>query len=65
MDAFVERFSVGAMDADAALGYFRRTADKAVMGRIRIREASKEHHAREILRERLSSRRIIQKPGLK
>jgi len=126
LDAFVERFSVGAMDADAALGYFQRIANKAVitgghradiqlaaletsttcllltgaqmpnqiiaarardagvpivcvpydtlttveklqavMGRIRIREVSKVHRAQEILRERLNSRRIIQKLGLK
>jgi BioD-like phosphotransacetylase family protein len=30
-DAFVERFIVGAMGGDAALGYFRRTKDAAVV----------------------------------
>ena len=31
LDEFVERFSVGAMDVDAALGYFRRLPNKAVI----------------------------------
>lgn len=31
LDEFVERFSVGAMDADAALGYFQRVDNKAVI----------------------------------
>lgn len=31
MDAYVERFSVGAMGADSALRYFRRTKDAAVV----------------------------------
>jgi hypothetical protein len=126
LDAFVERFTIGAMDADAALGYFQRIANKAVitgghrtdiqlaaletstrclvltgdqmpnqiiaarardagipivcvgydtmttaeklqavMGRLRIREATKVQRAQELLRERLNSRRIIQKLGLK
>ncbi len=122
LDEFVERFSVGAMDTDAALGYFQRLPNKAVitggnradiqlaaletstrcvvltvdqmpnriilsrarevgvpmvlvrydtlttveklegvLGRIRIREAQKVARAQELLRERLNSRRIIQK----
>lgn len=126
MDAFVERFSVGAMDADAALGYFQRIPHKAVitgghrtdiqlaalatsttclvltgdqmpnqiitarardagipivcvstdtlatveklqavMGKIRIREQSKVERAQALLRDRLNSRRIIQKLGLR
>ncbi|MFA5027024.1 MAG: phosphotransacetylase family protein [Candidatus Methylomirabilota bacterium] len=126
LDAFVERFSVGAMDADAALGYFQRVANKAVitgghrtdiqlaaletsttclvltgdqmpnqiiaarardagvpivcvafdtlttveklqavMGKIRIREASKVRRTQDLLHDRLNSRRIIQKLGLK
>ncbi|MFI5339413.1 MAG: phosphotransacetylase family protein [Candidatus Methylomirabilales bacterium] len=31
LDEFVERFSVGAMDVDAALGYFRKLPNKAVI----------------------------------
>jgi uncharacterized protein len=31
LDEFVERFSVGAMDTDAALGYFQRLPNKAVI----------------------------------
>jgi hypothetical protein len=126
LDRFVERFTIGAMDADAALSYFQRVPNKAVitgghrtdiqlaaletstvclvltgdqmpnqiiatrakdagipivcasydtmttveklqavMGRIRIREAGKVQRAQELLRERLNSRRIIQKLGLK
>jgi BioD-like phosphotransacetylase family protein len=122
LDEFVERFSVGAMDTDAALGYFQRLPNKAVitggnradiqlaaletstrclvltgdqmpnriivararearvpmllvrydtlttveklegvLGRIRIREAQKVTRAQDLLRERLNSRRIIQK----
>ncbi|MFB3818519.1 MAG: phosphotransacetylase family protein [Candidatus Methylomirabilales bacterium] len=122
LDEFVERFSVGAMDTDAALGYFQRLPNKAVitggnradiqlaaletstrclvltgdqmpnqiilarareagvpmvlvrydtlttveklegvLGRIRIREAQKVARAQELLRERLNTRRIIQK----
>jgi BioD-like phosphotransacetylase family protein len=124
LDAFVERFSVGAMDVDAALGYFRKLSNKAVitgghradillaaletstrclvltgdqmpneiiiararelgvpmisvhydtlttvekleavLGRIRIREERKVQRARELLRERLNFRRIIEKLG--
>ncbi len=122
LDEFVERFSVGAMDTGAALGYFQRLPNKAVitggnradiqlaaletstrclvltgdqmpnqiiiarareagvpivvvshdtlttveklesvLGRIRIRETPKVRRAQELLRERLNSRRIIQK----
>ncbi len=122
LDEFVERFSVGAMDTGAALGYFQRLPNKAVitggnradiqlaaletstrclvltgdqmpnqiiiarareagvpivvvshdtlttveklesvLGRIRIRETPKVRRAQELLRERLHSRRIIQK----
>jgi BioD-like phosphotransacetylase family protein len=122
LDEFVERFSVGAMDTEAALGYFQRLPNKAVitggnradiqlaaletstrclvltgdqmpnriilsraretgvpmilvrydtlttveklegvLGRIRIREAQKVTRAQDLLRERLNSRRIIQK----
>jgi BioD-like phosphotransacetylase family protein len=125
LDEFVERFSVGAMDVDAALGYFRRLPNKAVitgghradiqlaaletstkclvltgdqmpneiiiararevgvpmisvhydtlttvekleavLGRIRIREERKVQRARELLRDRLNIRRIIEKLGL-
>src|SRR5512138_2157410 len=124
LDEFVERFSVGAMDTDAALGYFQRLPNKAVitggnradiqlaaletstrclvltgdqmpnriivtrareagtpmvlvpydtlttveklegvLGRIRIREAQKVKRAQELLRERLNTRRILQKLG--
>ncbi|HEY6011622.1 MAG TPA: phosphotransacetylase family protein [Nitrospirota bacterium] len=31
IDAFVENFSIGAMDVDSALSYFRRTPNKAVI----------------------------------
>ncbi|MBI4690362.1 MAG: phosphotransacetylase family protein [Nitrospirae bacterium] len=31
LDEFVENFSIGAMDVDSALGYFRRTPNKAVI----------------------------------
>jgi BioD-like phosphotransacetylase family protein len=126
LDQFVERFSVGAMDVDAALGYFRKLPNKAVitgghradiqlaaletstkclvltgdqmpneiiiararevgvpmitvhydtlttveklesvLGRIRIREERKVQRARELLRDRLNYRRIIEKLGLK
>ena len=126
LDEFVERFSVGAMDVDAALGYFRKLPNKAVitgghradiqlaaletstkclvltgdqmpndiivararelgvpiimvhhdtlatveklesvLGRIRIREDRKVQRARELLRDRLNVRRIIEKVGLK
>jgi BioD-like phosphotransacetylase family protein len=126
LDEFVERFSVGAMDTGAALGYFQRLPNKAVitggnradiqlaaletstrclvltgdqmpnqiivarareagvpivvvsydtlttvekleavLGRIRIREAPKVRRAQELLRERLNSRRIIQKLDLR
>jgi BioD-like phosphotransacetylase family protein len=126
LDEFVERFSVGAMDVEAALGYFRKLPNKAVitggyradiqlaaletstkcivltgdqmpndiiiararelgvpmisvhhdtlatveklesvLGRIRIREGRKVQRARELLRDRLNIRRIIQKVGLK
>lgn len=126
LDEFVERFSVGAMDVDAALGYFRKLPNKAVitgghradiqlaaletstkclvltgdqmpneiiigrahelgvpmisvhydtlstvekleavLGRIRIREERKVQRARELLRDRLNYRRIVQKLGLK
>jgi hypothetical protein len=122
LDEFVERFSVGAMDTGAALGYFQRLPNKAVItggnradiqlaaletstrclvltgdqmpnqiivarareagvpivvvsydtlttvekleavqGRIRIREAPKVRRAQELLRDRLNTRRIIQK----
>jgi hypothetical protein len=123
---FVERFSVGAMDVDAALGYFRKLPNKAVitgghradiqlaaletstkclvltgdqmpneliiararevgvpmisvhfdtlttveklesvLGRIRIREERKVQRARELLRDRLNYRRILEKLGMK
>jgi len=126
LDEFVERFSVGAMDVDAALGYFRKLPNKAVitgghradiqlaaletstkclvltgdqmpneiiisrarevgvpmisvhfdtlttvekleavLGRIRIREEQKVQRARELLRDRLNYRRIVEKLGLK
>jgi len=126
LDEFVERFSVGAMDTGAALGYFQRLPNKAVItggnradiqlaaletstrclvltgdqmpnqiivarareagvpivvvsydtlttvekleavqGRIRIREAPKVRRAQELLRDRLNTRRIIQKLDLK
>jgi BioD-like phosphotransacetylase family protein len=126
LDEFVERFSVGAMDVDAALGYFRKLPNKAVitgghradiqlaaletstkclvltgdqmpneiiiararevgvpmisvhydtlttvekleavLGRIRIREERKVQRARELLRDRLNYRRILEKLGLK
>ena len=126
LDEFVERFSVGAMDVDAALGYFRKLPNKAVitgghradiqlaaletstkclvltgdqmpneiiisrarevgvpmisvhfdtlttvekleavLGRIRIREERKVQRARELLRDRLNYRRIVEKLGLK
>ena len=126
LDEFVERFSVGAMDVDAALGYFRKLPNKAVitggnradiqlaaletstkcivltgnqmpneiiisrarelrvpmisvhydtlttveklegmLGRIRIREERKIQRARELLRDRLNFRRIIEKLGLR
>jgi BioD-like phosphotransacetylase family protein len=126
LDEFVERFSVGAMDVDAALGYFRKLPNKAVitggqradiqlaaletstkclvltgdqmpneiiisrarevgvpiisvhydtyttvekleavLGRIRIREEPKVRRARELLRDRLNYRRIVEKLGLK
>jgi BioD-like phosphotransacetylase family protein len=126
LDEFVERFSVGAMDVDAALGYFRKLPNKAVitgghradiqlaaletstkclvltgdqmpnemiisrarevgvpiisvrfdtyttvekleavLGRIRIREEQKVRRARELLRDRLNYRRIVEKLGLK
>ena len=126
LDEFVERFSVGAMDTDAALAYFQRLPNKAVitggnrtdiqlaaletstrclvltgdqmpnqiivgrareagvpmisvpydtlttveklealLGRIRIREASKVKRAQELMRERLNTRRILQKLDLK
>jgi len=126
LDEFVERFSVGAMDVDAALGYFRKLPNKAVItgghradiqlaaletstkclvltgdqmpneiiisrarevgvpmisvhfdtlttvekleavpGRIRIREEQKVQRARELLRDRLNYRRIVEKLGLK
>lgn len=126
LDEFVERFSVGAMDVDAALGYFRKLPNKAVitgghradiqlaaletstkclvltgdqmpneiiigrarevgvpmisvhydtlttvekleavLGRIRIREERKIQRARELLRDRLNYRRIVEKLGLK
>jgi hypothetical protein len=125
LDEFVERFSVGAMDTGAALGYFQRLPNKAVItggnradiqlaaletstrclvltgdqmpnqiivarareagvpivvvsydtlttvekleavqGRIRIREAPKVRRAQELLRDRLNTRRIIQKLNL-
>jgi len=125
LDEFVERFSIGAMDVDAALGYFRKLPNKAVitgghradiqlaaletstkcivltgdqmpneiiigrarelgvpligvhsdtyatvqkleevLGRIRIREDRKVQRARELLRDRLKYRRIIEKLGL-
>jgi BioD-like phosphotransacetylase family protein len=124
LDEFVERFSVGAMDMEHALGYFQKQPNKAVitggshgdiqlaaletstkclvltgdqmpnevilararevgvpmisvhydtlstvekleavLGRIRIREAKKVERARELLRDRLNYRRIIQKLG--
>jgi BioD-like phosphotransacetylase family protein len=31
LDEFVENFSIGAMDVDSALAYFRRTPNKAVI----------------------------------
>lgn len=126
LDEFVERFSIGAMDVDAALGYFRKLPNKAVitgghradiqlaaletstkclvltgdqmpneiiisrarevgvpmisvhydtlttvekleavLGRIRIREERKVQRARELLRDRLNYRRIVEKLGLK
>jgi len=126
LEEFVERFSVGAMDVDAALGYFRKLPNKAVitgghradiqlaaletstkclvltgdqmpneiiigrarevgvpmisvhydtlttvekleavLGRIRIREERKVQRARELLRDRLNYRRIVEKLGLK
>jgi uncharacterized protein len=126
LDEFVERFSVGAMDTGAALGYFQRLPNKAVItggnradiqlaaletstrclvltgdqmpnqiivarareagvpivvvsydtlttveklqavqGRIRIRETPKVRRAQELLRDRLNTRRIIQKLDLK
>jgi len=126
MDEFVERFSVGAMDVDAALGYFRKLPNKAVitgghradiqlaaletstkclvltgdqmpneiiigrarevgvpmisvnydtlttvekleavLGRIRIREDRKVQRARELFRDRLNYRRVVEKLGLK
>lgn len=126
LDEFVERFSVGAMDVEHALGYFQKLPNKAVitggshadiqlaaletstkclvltgdqmpnpiivgratelrvplisvrydtlttvekleavLGRIRIREAKKVERARELLRDRLNYRRIIEKLGIK
>lgn len=126
LDEFVERFSVGAMDVEAALGYFRKLPNKAVitgghrgdiqlaaletstkclvltgdqmpneliigrarevgcpmisvhfdtlatveklesvLGRIRIREERKVQRARELLRDRLNYRRILEKLELK
>ena len=126
LDEFVERFSVGAMDVEHALGYFQKLPNKAVitggshadiqlaaletstkclvltgdqmpnpiivgraqelhvpllsvrydtlstvekleavLGRIRIREAKKVERARELLRDRLNYRRIIEKLGVK
>jgi uncharacterized protein len=126
LDEFVERFSVGAMDVEHALGYFQKLPNKAVitggshadiqlaaletstkclvltgdqmpnpiivgraqelhvpliivrfdtlttvekleavLGRIRIREAKKVDRARELLRDRLNYRRIIEKLGIK
>ncbi len=38
---------------------------EAVLGRIRIREERKVQRARELLRDRLNYRRIVEKLGLK
>ncbi len=38
---------------------------EAVLGRIRIREAKKVERARELLRDHLNYRRIIEKLGIK
>jgi BioD-like phosphotransacetylase family protein len=126
LDEFVERFSVGAMDVEHALGYFQKLPNKAVitggshadiqlaaletstkclvltgdqmpnpiivgraqelrvplisarydtlttvekleavLGRIRIREDRKVQRARDLLRDRLNYRRIVEKLGLK